>query len=834
MSDAPRSRDNAPARTFRWGFPSAMLAVLVLIVLGEAVGRLAGEFPPARALRESALGRGVAFGDVLGSMIVRDWLFVGFLLAALFGVFASWGAVKRFFRSMHVGVSLVSLTTLAVAAGVLVPQIQNFEDPDERVTPENYESNYDQFRWAEGYFLYHLVRPYGIGMPKPEIPQTAVDGIERYARAYGKEEAKNRRILMKSAFSGQEKTAEIEEFIVRNDALFRRAFDVVTFLDLNRAYKSNWFKALLFLLGTSVAFNTFKAGFRRSFTIHKIGFVTTHFGILTMLAGGFVSNQLTERGMLNLFTDGGPDDVYLRHYRRDKLARLPFKLRLDHFARKEWMALEVHLFDADISTRVPRYTLWEGAEVPVDWVEDPDGEWRPRVLLRVAELYDHARVGVPTVREADADDPDRSYFPVAELEVPNDERDAARMEGMPDVGGPTRRVLLSPMLRTQGYFDPERGFRLVASYGADPRSLFPPAGSEELGTLDVQVLGTDDITPIPVRIVLGERVELPGGYAIQCVDATTDFRPDPNQRRQLERGSNHPLPLEQQPDGYAAIWMDIFPPDGGPPERRLVIEVVDAIEHGLQESYEYEGLVAKLRWDRWSAPGPPRYVLSWGEDVEPVLVGEDGTRRTVRPDEPLDLPGGRTIPRAFYDRARFEKDIEFLPTRVREDGWNESFYVEDARGLVLDVIHEPGTDAERVERVEMATTEVGGSNLWFSGDERFALKFLENTEGFPYDWRSVLSVVETDADGREYTVELGSEVDREIRVNNYFKHRGWRFFQTNAEPTMPTYSGIGVVYDPGIPIVITGMTVIILGTFLAFVVRPIVLNYSKRRKGAAA
>jgi hypothetical protein len=72
-------------------------------------------------------------------------------------------------------------------------------------------------------------------------------------------------------------------------------------------------------------------------------------------------------------------------------------------------------------------------------------------------------------------------------------------------------------------------------------------------------------------------------------------------------------------------------------------------------------------------------------------------------------------------------------------------------------------------------------------------------------------------------------------VNDYFYYRGYRFFQTNAIPELPTYSGIGVVYDPGIPIVLFGMYTIILGTVLAFTVRPIAEAYGKRAraKGAA-
>jgi len=142
----------------------------------------------------------------------------------------------------------------------------------------------------------------------------------------------------------------------------------------------------------------------------------------------------------------------------------------------------------------------------------------------------------------------------------------------------------------------------------------------------------------------------------------------------------------------------------------------------------------------------------------------------------------------------------------------------------------PGTTEESVEHVVMATTEAAQSHLWFSGDERFALVFLENTEMLPFEWRSVLTVLERDASGELREVPLGPEEAREIRVNDYFQYKGYRFFQTNAVPEDPTYSGIGVVYDPGIPIVLAGMYTIIAGMAVAFLLRPMRLGWDKVAK----
>ena len=62
-----------------------------------------------------------------------------------------------------------------------------------------------------------------------------------------------------------------------------------------------------------------------------------------------------------------------------------------------------------------------------------------------------------------------------------------------------------------------------------------------------------------------------------------------------------------------------------------------------------------------------------------------------------------------------------------------------------------------------------------------------------------------------------------VRVNDYFTFEGYRFFQTNHNPEDPTYSGIGVVYDPGIPLVIWGLYVVMFAVAYVFLVRPLIV-----------
>lgn len=824
----------APGKPFRWGFASAAMVVLALLVVGQVVGRLLSDWPPAMTVMRFARADPEAWqwlGALFTVMGLRDWVLAAFFASAGVFLWLQREGVLRYLRSMHAGVSLISIATLAVFSGVIVPQIEGFEDPEERVTQANYERNFRDFSWAESYFLYHILHPYGIGMPDAEIPEQALAGLERFGQVYGEEERDNREKMMRASFTAGPKTDEVEAFMKRHDKALRVAFDVVTFLEFNRAYKSDWFATLMILIFCAVAANTFRPGMAKKwFTVPKIGFFVTHLGILTMLAGGLISHLMTDRGILELWLGEEPKDTYYRHYRGDKFSKMPFELGLEKFARKEWKALEVYALEEDFNSRPPRYTLWRDREIPLDWRADGDGDKAsPRLRVRVKELHDHADVGTPKVYEG-VPGAGEAALPVVALEVPALEARMAHPAGEAD----RRTAYFSPSAGNQGYFDPLNQFRLVVGHDVSAESLFPTEEGQVVGTLDVEVRTALEDHPIPVRARLGQTTELPGGWKLEVVDATSDLDVRERDQERLMAGSTNRIPLELQANRIKAVWVDIHPPDGGESERRLILEAIDPIENGLQEGYEHADVIARLRWDRWASPGPPRFALVWNSAGKVELVSESGERSTPAPGQRLALPGETDVTLAgAYQHALFEKNITFRDKAPREDdGFDPTFYERDARGVVLEVTYDPGTEREETELVTMASTEVGRSNVWITPDERFAFVFLENTEGFPFDWRSVLTVWKTDPDGRRYKVDAGTPKQREIRVNDYFKYGGYRFFQTNAKAEDPSYSGIGVVYDPGIPVVLAGMYTIILGTALAFLVRPILEARRKRASTA--
>jgi hypothetical protein len=857
----------APAvrRPFRWGFGTAVLAILALICVGQAGGVAMSDFGPEHATGPL---------EFVGGMRAKDWLFVGFLVSAAAFVWLQRAAVARFFRSMNVGVSLIALTALAVITGVLVPQIENFEDPTERVPtlagiPEEtvakylaspktaadedprlrpddnpalaklppdqalrlkgWRREYEAFRWAEGYFLYHLTHPYGLGMPPAVLPPQVVEGLDRFGERYGEEERANRRIEMDAAFSGRLKTAEIGKLIRRHETGIRRAFQVCTALHLNRTYKSSWFTSLLALLATGILFNTFRGDADRLLSLRKVGFFTVHMGVLTILLGGFVSRHRTDRGILHLDVTEGPSDTYWAYGSSDKKTRMPFAVKADRFARKDWPTLEVGFAGDAFKSRLPEYTLWPGFEKDLDFAQGEDGVLRPRIHLEVLKIAGRAEIRMPRFYESEKPGDPRGQGPLADLSV--------RLAGVPGDGAAAeaRTALLAPAYPDRDtLLDPAWKFRLRAVYGAsqeDMRRELVSADPSVLGTLEVRAPGAGDVVGKHVPFRLGESLDVAGGYTIVVREVNANFRLDPSGKTEIR----DPGPLADQYPHRPAAWVEITPKDGGEKERRLLIESIDWEAQGRQKKFTYKDLVLSLHWESWSSAGPPRFLLAWSADGSAALVSEDGSRKPVEPGRDLELPGESRITAAhLYRNVQYESQIEFLAPPVAGPRFDASFYSHDPVGLEMAVTSYPGTPKERRDVVRMATSDASLANVWTDPEQRYWLRFYGNDKNLPFEWRSVLSIWKKDAEGRLYKVDLGPEENREVRVNDYLYYEGYRFFQTNAIPELPTYSGIGVVYDPGIPVVLLGMYLTIVGTALAFVIRPIVEGRRARRSEAAA
>lgn len=838
--------DTVETRRFRWGFASSGAVIVLLVIVGQVLGNVSS--PMWSRLAEGGIGA------VFSGMTWRDGLFLGAIFCAAIYVVLQREPILRFFRSMCTGVMLVGLSLFAVALGVLVPQMEGFEDPDARIPSvsdvpaetldtylrarktagddfarkhpkdnpvlaslsadqvaraKGYRQQLDQFKFAEAYFVYHLLHPYGLGAETNPLPPQVVGKLEDFGKRYGKEERDNREKQMKQAFSGMPKSTAIAELTVKHHDGFRRAFDVCTALHFNRTYKSNWFASLLGLLCIGVGLNSFRGRPIEWLSARKVGWIVVHVGIMVLLVGGAYSKLRTHRGILHLDLSEGPKNEYWGWHQAQNRTQMPFYVKLDRFARKDWPTLQVAFHADDFQSRLPEYTLWPGRTFGLDWVQDPGAEQaRPSLRFHVRELAERAAIKSPRLWEAERRDDPAGIGAVVELGLLGD-------------GGGERPVLLKPDSPSDLYFDASWTSRVRAVYDDDAakvEGLLRESEPGHLGVLDIGIDVQGHVEPQRREIALGRPIVL-DDYKITPVEATANFSLDATGKTEV-RDSR---PLSEQPPRSPGVWVNIEKQGDDTPERRLVLQSLDAQTHAeLQGRYRFKDVTLRLSWDAWGVEGPPRFVLQWGPKTPPRLIDSAGVRHELTLGAALPLPhgGGLTLSRLFHN-ARFEKTIEFLAPHLEGPHFDESFYSHDPVGLELEITSQPGTAAEKTEVVRMASTDSGMADLWQSPDQSYYVRFYENQAGFPFEWRSVLSIWEDDGKGGLRQVDAGAEHDREIRVNDYFHYRGYRFFQTNADPEFPTYSGIGVVYDPGIPIVLYGMYTIIVGTILAFILRPI-------------
>jgi hypothetical protein len=258
------------------------------------------------------------------------------------------------------------------------------------------------------------------------------------------------------------------------------------------------------------------------------------------------------------------------------------------------------------------------------------------------------------------------------------------------------------------------------------------------------------VEPTLQPFALGEKLTTATGYTIDVQEATANFRLDPRGQSEIR----DPRPLAEQSPSNPGVWVEITPPGGGAPERRLLLESVDWETHDQQKAFQYSGLVLKLHWERWRSPGPPRFVLHWSATRGPMLIAENGTETPASAERPLELGSDtQIVVKQLLHNAMLEKTVEFLAPHIEGPNFDDDFYSDDPSGLEIQVTTEPGTPKEHVETVRLASTDRGLANLWQSADERFYLRFYENDRAFPFEWRSVLSIYEKDADGKLFKVD---------------------------------------------------------------------------------
>ncbi len=816
----------------RWSFPVALAALLGLMLWAEAA---------------LALARATRTADGPLRLMHSAGLFLALL--PFFALLVYRGRVVfGFFRSITIGVTNLVLIGLGAIIGVLFQQ----EDPFQPTPPGAVQSlrehgggeagagtwsreerlayqDYQSFRTAQAFFAYHLLDnlhlrgAMGFGDPQPgealedrAAMSNLAGRLPELRSRFGEEYAVAVESQSETGLRTRARNAEIRVLEEQWDDLWWTLFVWADRLDLRRAYRSDWYAVLWAVLFCGVLSNTFRGGWRRLLRPRMWGFAITHAGVLAVIAGGYWGRVAEQRGMLELHVgeqsgrfmlyEGRQVDLSDRSFLGDGT---PFRVRLDAFRADHHDVLDVVFLEtgADGSdyaefelAQQPKIRVFEGKTAAYD--RTGDGE--PRLRLEVLE---HARQADTRLRLRAADDGEPG-FPVARfrllgadgsaldegylIESPMPGREMAWPHG--PSGTRVRFVTVHDAAAARAHLAvpvPERFGQI----------LLPPhdaAGSAQI------------LTAAPGA---ARDFAAPGGpYCVELLAATPDFR--------LQAGAGGELaaapleqPLERTAPRNPAVQLRIVAPDGRE-ENRWILE-----QEFHREGLTFPDLAFQFRWDAWAAPALRRVEFFALPDGG-LMAGEVGAPDTLR-EMPargftLDFDGGErmVVEEAF---ARGTGDLDFTPLAGGD------FYDTAPPAIRLSVTT-PGSQHEFVMDAGDVRPEFVEYSAPDSAPRRVALLFREDRDQgeLPIEWRSRLTILVPDGAGWR------AEATGDIRVNDYFTYGGYRFFQTNHDPADPTYSGIGVVYDPGIEPVVFGLFSVMFGTIGVFLIKPL---FTRQHRG---
>jgi hypothetical protein len=632
------------------------------------------------------------------------------------------------------------------------------------------------------------------------------------------------------------KNAEIRVLEEQWDDLWFSTFLWADRLDLRRAYRSDWYSVLWTVLFLGVFSNTFRGGWRRLLKWQKWGFVVTHAGVLLVIVGGFHGRLSEKRGILELnigeragvFTLFKPDADGSRTMRFTEPSLLfahgdPFEVRLDDFRADHHDVLDViyavrgpsgALERKEFELADPKVRVFEGKSANYDWGET-GGDRRPWMRLEVLEHAPKSEHRFE-LREALPGEP---AMPLAKVRI-DDADGASRSRVLADLGTGDAVVYHDPgsgtKVRLRSVVDRAEAEALLLAGGEEPAwgelRLPPRAIDEQPQTLDVRP-GTRG------AFTLGEQT-----FQIEVLEVMPDFHMLMD--REAGRIEDIPPPSRVLADLSAAEVL-ITGPDGTE-ERRWVLQ-----QDFARDDLVFPDLALLFRWAPWGGPADTRVELFATEDT--LLAGYSGDPASLHELPEVDpgvavADGARLVVEQGYPRGTAEDAFDAVD---EADFFHPAPPSVRVRATMLDRAGPEAGWSERVEEFVMyAGFDQGRGQTralqYIGPDGRqrdVVLRFREDRDPgqLPVEWQSRLAILRRDADGSLARVDGG-----DIRVNDYFHFEGFRFFQTSHKPEDPTYSGIGVVYDPGIETVLTGLYMVMFGTMWVFLIQPLI---TRRHRG---
>jgi hypothetical protein len=827
----------AKSKPFKWGFGTGLLVLLTGTVLAEILIWLVYGTLQAQG--------GAKMGYAVG-------LFA--CLLPIFGIVAFRPRlVFEFFRSVKVGVMNLFLIGLASIFGVLFQQekvdrpipkgaIESLADwvefGETRPWTEVEQTAYDyyaggprsntSFRNAQAFFVYRFFENLGldgifeldpsleIDFDQIETKLARVDQkIPQLEARFGVDFGVALAAQSRTGLITRERNLRIQAVEEKFDDLWWSMFRWANRLDLLRVYKSPWFAFYWYVLFIGVLVNSFRGGWRRNLKPGRWPFLTTHAGILLICFGGQYSRFTEQRGILNL-NIGRESGKWLpwKNFESNQTLQfdkgeVPFKVRLDGFRADHHDVMSINYvvqkpdgrldFEFPLD-RQPEERIWQGRVLKYDYLRDSDGGLgKPQLRIEVKKMISQSKQS----RDLHIAEPGEFSASMARLALLDLQGNFLRE--------PTPLAAAIDLSLVHGDSASRVKLIEVADIEAAQQALLEPIPAR-LGYLHREGASRDQqFHDVTQGLSFEDQTDL-GAYKIEVLQALPILRL-----------------LEASEDGIVAAplerELEYLEPSNPAVKLRITSASGETEERWVLQADQSHSLPAKFAdlrygftWDTWAAPAHYRYLLMqspegllwWGQ------VGQPETLQVVTPGQIMKLGGQQDL-----------KIVQALPnasTQLRYSALEGVDFFDPAPAAALMEITYPDEHGHMQTIEKWMRTKDGRGRLDLqypandgNGMRQVVLFFNEQASGLPIEWRSKLQIKEPDPISGSYE-EVHSGV---ILVNDYLTYRGYRFFQTNYDPRDPTYSGIGVVYDPGIDFVLLGFYMVMFGTIIVFLIKPI-------------
>lgn len=840
-------------KKFKWGFLNGGL-VLILLYLYAAV----------------PWNLGKAVMDAEAGKVLMPALGLFFALLP-FSVLAVWkpGHFLGFLKSIKVGIVNLIFVGIGAVIGVLFQQEnkdmpipegavaslnQLVESGDNRSWTQKEQIAYDRysgefsggnsFRNAQAFFVYRFAESLGLdGMfGLDESLAIDYDGIEeklsrvdeklpaveaRFGEDYAIAIEKQSRIGLITRARNKRIVAVEEKF----DDFWWSLFVVADRFDWIRVYHAPWYAVTWMMIFCGVLLNTFRGGWRRLLKPVRWGFLATHAGVLMVCVGGLMSRAEEQRGIMN--TNIGKVKAEWQTWGQEWVgfhgdatndSEPPFRVRLDAFRADPHDVLSINYLTTNPRTGArnfefpldsqPEERVWDGRVLKYDYTRGENGNLKDaQFTVRVKKVIRQSDYD-PTLQPVE--DGEESTLKARLSLVTADGKPLHELPAIvPGVYGVMTHALSGSRVRLMPVEDL-----------ADAKAKLSDVPDSRMGLLVRAAADAEtrqhDITP---GLIFQDQTEH-GRYTVEVINVL------PSLTLLEEKDGEFTVAKLDRDIAYiepsnAAVELMITNEEGLT-ERRWVLE--QDISQSLPT--EFVDLRYQFYWDRWASGAKQRYLLMMNPDGEMWWgkVGEPEGIQRVNAGDQLVL--GQPV--IFDDSASVEeqlKIVQALPNASPYPAYaqvaNADFFDTSPAAALIEYTYPDGNGGYTSEEVWMRTKDgYYRHDIEYPGHDgqprEVVVIFGEQRAGMPIEWKSKLTILEEDEHGHWVEVQQGM-----VRVNDYLKYKGYRFFQTNHDPRDPTYSGIGVVYDPGIEWVLTGFYLVMFGTIIVFLIKPI---FTKRHR----